>query len=269
MHGTKPRSDEPRPLVFFMPSAEGDAPDYVRFREALQDGMDFKVIDYPGWAAMVDGGGGFDVIVDAALAQMLAEPDAAPYFLAGYSFGGFVAWEAARRLTEMGRRVGFVGLIDTRRQEATRSVETRAQWMRRKLQDARTNPRQVLAAVRWQLAYPLALKVCPRFLLRRIGDMALGTQVLSGFGERLLLRTRLNAMSGSRSAPLEAPVVLFRSDEFAPEAKDFNWGKLCGQLQVSPVTGSHLTLFQSPNFENLTGAFRTAVRAAQSALERR
>jgi non-ribosomal peptide synthetase component F/thioesterase domain-containing protein len=36
-----------------------------------------------------------------------------PYYLCGYSFGGLVAFEIARRLTESGDEVGLVGLFDT------------------------------------------------------------------------------------------------------------------------------------------------------------
>lgn len=36
-----------------------------------------------------------------------------PYYLCGYSFGGLVAFEIARRLSESGSEVGFVGLFDT------------------------------------------------------------------------------------------------------------------------------------------------------------
>ena len=36
-----------------------------------------------------------------------------PYFLGGYSFGGLVAYEMARRLTQRGERVAFLALFDT------------------------------------------------------------------------------------------------------------------------------------------------------------
>src|SRR5437762_11102840 len=36
-----------------------------------------------------------------------------PYYLCGYSFGGLVAFEMARRLWESGNEVGLVGLFDT------------------------------------------------------------------------------------------------------------------------------------------------------------
>jgi thioesterase domain-containing protein len=37
-----------------------------------------------------------------------------PYYVCGYSFGGLVAFEIARRLSESGDEVGLVGLFDTR-----------------------------------------------------------------------------------------------------------------------------------------------------------
>jgi thioesterase domain-containing protein len=52
------------------------------------------------------------------LAEMYLEPlrrrqPHGPYFLAGWSFGGLVAFELARQLEAAGERVAFLGLIDT------------------------------------------------------------------------------------------------------------------------------------------------------------
>ena len=35
-----------------------------------------------------------------------------PYQLAGYSLGGNIAYEMGRQLTEMGKKVSFIGLLD-------------------------------------------------------------------------------------------------------------------------------------------------------------
>jgi len=55
--------------------------------------------------------------VEAMAADYLEEIKArqpnGPYCLCGYSFGGLVAFEIARRLSESGNEVGFVGLFDT------------------------------------------------------------------------------------------------------------------------------------------------------------
>ena len=55
--------------------------------------------------------------VEAMAAEYLQEVKArqpeGPYYLCGYSFGGLVAFEMARRLWESGDEVGLVGLFDT------------------------------------------------------------------------------------------------------------------------------------------------------------
>jgi thioesterase domain-containing protein len=48
------------------------------------------------------------------LTAVKARQPEGPYYLCGYSFGGLVAFEMARRLKESGDEVGLVGLFDTR-----------------------------------------------------------------------------------------------------------------------------------------------------------
>ena len=78
----------------------------------MKDRIRFVVIRYPQLTDMVRGGGTFDLLVDTAEAQILAQCGEKPCLLVGTSFGGFVAWETARRLTLVGRRIGFLGLLD-------------------------------------------------------------------------------------------------------------------------------------------------------------
>src|SRR5262249_50316699 len=47
------------------------------------------------------------------LKQIKAQQPRGPYYLCGYSFGGLVAFEIARRLRGSGDEVGLVGLFDT------------------------------------------------------------------------------------------------------------------------------------------------------------
>jgi thioesterase domain-containing protein len=54
-------------------------------------------------------------MVKAAVTQVRARRNGAPYVFIGVSSGGFVAWEMARCLLASGERVNLVGLIDTRR----------------------------------------------------------------------------------------------------------------------------------------------------------
>ena len=55
------------------------------------------------------------VMAEEYLREIKARQPAGPYHLCGYSFGGVVAFEIARQLSESGDEVGFVGLLDTLR----------------------------------------------------------------------------------------------------------------------------------------------------------
>ena len=85
-------------------------PILAQFRATFAGKVRFIVIRYPQWDEMIDEGGGFETLVDAALQQIRALSDGGRYLLAGYSFGGIVAYEVSRRLTELGERIGFLGL---------------------------------------------------------------------------------------------------------------------------------------------------------------
>jgi thioesterase domain-containing protein len=266
MHGkTSPeRPPNTQPLVFFMPSAEGDDPAYVRFRASLDGQVRFRVIEYPSWRPMIDKGAGFEVIAETVLRQLLAEPPSpsAGYFLAGYSFGGFVACDAAHRLRELGRRVDFLGLIDTRRHEQVRGLETRDRWIARKWQELRDRPGETVSKALWQAIYPRVLRSCPRPLLREFGSLGASSRLTAEFAKHLLVRTRMEAMKQWAPKPLDVPTCLFRTDEFNPAAMDFGWGALCGRLEVIPVGASHLTLFEPANLRRLSQAFAESVQAA-------
>ena len=54
-----------------------------------------------------------EVMAKEYLREIKARQPDGPYHLCGYSFGGVVAFEIARQLSESGYEVGFVGLIDT------------------------------------------------------------------------------------------------------------------------------------------------------------
>ncbi|MTI47958.1 MAG: amino acid adenylation domain-containing protein [Firmicutes bacterium] len=55
-----------------------------------------------------------DRIVECYLEEIRAKQAIGPYLIGGWSFGGIVAYEIARRLEEMGEEIGFLGMLDVR-----------------------------------------------------------------------------------------------------------------------------------------------------------
>ena len=56
---------------------------------------------------------GMEYIASAYLAEILQLQPEGPYYLAGHSFGGYIAMEVARHLLDQGLQVAFLGLCDT------------------------------------------------------------------------------------------------------------------------------------------------------------
>jgi len=252
------------PLVFFMPPADGDTPLQAQFRAAFHHQIRFAVVQYPPWGALLDGGAGFDVLIEAAVAQILAATGG-DVFLAGYSFGGFVAWEAARRLVELGRRVRFVGLIDTQRQFQASAPQGRLAKAAGLIRGFARPGEMAIAGMERALKF-LSRKSAFR-TLRLFGHLTALLPANAAFKchYHLNYQLRVQAMRRWPLGSLAAPVTLFRTDEFSTESVAAAWGGLAADLKVASVGGGHLSILRPPAREHLCRHFLRAVHATQAA----
>jgi amino acid adenylation domain-containing protein len=136
-----------------------------------------------------------------------------PYYLCGYSFGGLVAFEMARRLRESGDEVALVGLFDTMMSPLRRPLRSWLSMMRR-------GPRSFL-----KFAPTSVLKVAAYALIA-------SARYRPGFypGE-LTLFTPVGREPGLPS--LQAV-----------------WRKHARALSVVETAGAHSTMFSAPNAES-------------------
>ncbi|MEU0677204.1 amino acid adenylation domain-containing protein [Streptomyces sp. NPDC006172] len=108
--------DDRPPLILFHPRG-GDVVcylDLVRELAKTSDGSR-RVLGVEAVGCNTDDAPLDDVsaMAERYLAAIRAEVPSGPYLLAGWSFGGTVAYEIAARLEAAGERVAFVGLIDS------------------------------------------------------------------------------------------------------------------------------------------------------------
>jgi oxalate---CoA ligase len=257
-------ADRKKPLVFFMPSAHGDDPLLAQFRAAFKGIIRFEVIQYPQLDKLIDGGGGFNVMVDAAVAQVLAKCGDRACCLAGYSYGGFVAWEVARRVMQAGRKIDFLGLLDSRRSAEPRQRRKNA-FAKATEYIGRTwrHPQQAYKDILWWLVELLTRKY-PLSVVRKIDNLASSLPGAFAFAFRLelLARLRANALEKWKIDPLDVSATLFRSNDCTADAPNYGWGALCKQLVVLPVGGGHRSLLDAQFRERLCARFLQAVEAA-------
>jgi oxalate---CoA ligase len=265
------------PLVFLMLPAGGDSADLARFRALLNARIHLVPIKYPDWRETIEAGGGFDVLANSAVAQICARcSEAVPVLLAGYSFGGLVAIEAARRLLEGGRRVGFLGLIDTRSNNPPSFVARLRRFLapRQKQKFAQTNrgagtrkTRSGSAPSRWHVLISALIVMSAFRTLKMFGRLAMLLPEKQAFsiGYAIEWRLRTESLRRLRLKPLGIPLTLFRSDD-SPALGDYGWGSLCPEVTVICIGGTHEQMLSLPFVESLSEKFQDAVESASRSI---
>jgi amino acid adenylation domain-containing protein len=260
-------ADDRRITVFLMPGIVYDEPDLARFRLALRDQIRFVVIGYPNWREMIAAKADFEAVVTDAVAQILSQCGEGPICLAGYSFGGFVAFATAHRLVEAGHRVGFLGLLDARWQSSFSTSPLAAIAKRM----------SVIQRVRFHLQtrdFGVVLRLILRILLELRAFKLLETlaRLCVKINSRravphLIFVLRSYAIHGWTPQTLCVPTVLFNSEE-PRQQDDLDWSALCSPFSIVSVAGDHESMLAATNIERLCAQFLETLRARSGSTDR-
>ena len=185
--------------------------------------------------------------VQAMAAEYLKEvkarqPDG-PYYLCGYSFGGLVAFEMARRLWESGDEVGLVGLFDTTMSPLSWPLRSWLSIVRRRM--ARFAAGAIAAPV---ASWPSAV-------------WRMGSRVHKGL--RVFLRsTPIRVVKVTASAMIASAryrpgfypgeLTLFTPVEREPGIPSLEaiWRKHARALSIVETAGAHSTIFSGTNADS-------------------
>ena len=185
--------------------------------------------------------------VEAMAAEYLREvkarqPDG-PYNLCGYSFGGLVAFEMARRLRESGDEVALVGLFDT--------MMSPLRWpLRSWLSIVRGRVVRFAASV-----ITVPMHTWPTAVWK-MGCRA--SERLRGFlksAPTRVLKVQASALIASaryRPGFYPGELTLFTPAEREPGLPSLQsiWRKHSGSLSIVETAGDHWTMFSAPNAES-------------------
>ena len=189
-----------------------------------------------------------------------------PYLLGGWSFGGVVAFEMARQLTQQGDKVRAVVLLDTWAPSPKRreTMPDSAEFAARFVSDIAGMSGKTLSA---DIAYLRGLD--REAQLRFVLDEALRLDVLppdinlpeleSLFGIFERNARAFWAYAPPRPDP-EVPMVLFRAGEGKDERLDgfaLGWDRvLQGPLEIRPTSGDHYTMLRGGNAISLASQLK-------------
>jgi thioesterase domain-containing protein len=247
---------EARPPLFLMHAAGGRALAYVELARALGPA-------WPVWGlqdvAPPDAPRTLSGMAEKYLRHVRRVRPAGPYLLAGWSFGGRLAFEMARQLAAAGEEVAFVGMIDTGLAEPI---------------DRQTSDADLLAE---QLAAELPLD--PDELRREADPVAAVVARAQQEGalppdypvedarrQLQLFKAHLEVARTDRPQPYPSPVTFFAAEEQpelpagVPDEPGHGWGAFAGKLEILPVPGNHVTLMRDPgNLDVLAARLRGAM----------
>jgi thioesterase domain-containing protein/acyl carrier protein len=214
-----------------------------------------------------------------------------PYFLAGYSFGGLVAFEMARQLQSIGIEVALLALLDTDspgyskvRADALPSPNRRdclQQMILRNLNNLKhlkSNDRLLYVWERISNICTGTTSTARRRVKKRISAIAFKCSQTLGLPLPLALRDfksihrqilrQYKATYADLTQVYGGRVALLRAIEHPPAINPeptIGWAKLLsGKLEIHDVPGDHATLIKEPNVQVLAEKLRTCLSEAQA-----
>jgi thioesterase domain-containing protein len=189
-----------------------------------------------------------------------------PYCVGGYCYGGVVAYEMARQLSQQGEAVRLVAIVDGYTPRGSRQARPRwhpryvaaflvnlPPWLRDYLPEG---PGPMIARLRRPTGWDLGL---PRSLPEPGGDEASGgTDHQASVTEGLL-----KAIQAYRPQGYGGRVTLFRVRTLSfwrPDEADMGWGAVAkGGVEIHMVPGSHQTVLAKPHVEAVAAALRSSL----------
>lgn len=231
--------DPAGPSLFLVHDAWGDVEVYRPLAQRLTGvgpvyGVGAELTDLAGQRRSIA------ELAAAGVTEVLAVAPEGPVHLAGFSFGGLVAFEMAHRLEQQGRSVAFLGLLDVLPPRAS---------MPRVLRHAQGVAGQLAAVVPGLADRPIQEVLGHRFRPRtRPVDRQALDRSSEVFDQHLL-----QAYGG--------PVTYFRARRRIPVAGNLLsvWRAAAPRLTVVPVPGAHFDLLASRHVEVLAARVSAAV----------
>jgi thioesterase domain-containing protein/acyl carrier protein len=193
-----------------------------------------------------------------------------PYYLAGWCYGGIVAFEMARQLSAIGQKTGFLGLLETVAPAPPFAVY---QYYRHRLGCLlRMKPGDWWAYLLEKIRYRRESKVANRMRFRRLETTeAEGVRGCEEHNRKLanlehVYNTNMRALDSYRPQPYRGRVTLFNAEEKDPAMlRDplYAWPGLAEEIEVHTVPGKHDTMLMEPNVSALARKLEESLRQAQ------
>jgi thioesterase domain-containing protein len=252
---------EKKSVVFLFPGLDGgDVWQFLPLLSMVEAPLLFVPIRYRHWSELGRDANELDRLITDCVRQIESCSPPAPIYLAGYSFGGQMAWAVARAMTASGHQIGLLGLIDApavpeipegaatvagRLGRLVRGIRRRATSHQLARSAAGVLFRSKTSRMRDTFRRLYSLRLLPQFMNRV--DLNLQMQY------SLIILKECIARLASSDEQIDCPAVLFRCAERPPgEATDLGWSRHLANLRVVTLSGNHDNVLQAENAVKIT-----------------
>lgn len=238
-----------KPIFFFVHGLGGTV---MRFYELAKH----MVPDQPFYCFQAQGMDGklpclnqVEQMAELYLKSMRATQLQGPYFIGGYSFGGLVALEMARRLRATGEEIGLLTLVDTYLPGPKESQSLLGRFL------------SLTSAQKWAYLRKRIVRY-GRGIKRRIVALYLPPAI------KAVREACATAEKKYLPRSYDGSMVIFRASEKALRGLDdpkSGWQKyVAGAIEVHEVDGDHGNILNDPQVKRLAAQIRARLEKAQS-----
>lgn len=199
------------------------------------------------------------------LAEIRALEPTGPYYLAGYSFGGLVAYEIAQRLASDGAELALLVLLDTTPHERFWPANARLEYVLRRGRRALRRLRRTRVGAWHALAREAAVALHALLFEReRVADIAAPNSLPDLPAALMRVRAAaFEAFARYRPQPIHVPVLLIRSDLAFADRCDpvLIWSRLAPELHIQDLRADHYSMIRPPDLPQLAACLTNHLQA--------
>lgn len=252
-----------RPNLYCVHGVGGHVIPFMKLAEYLGSDQPVYGLQVKSFANKEPNGYSIEQMAGEYLEEIRSMQPGGPYYLAGFSFGGFVAYEMARQLSAKGQQVGMVGIFDTQAANApgyinSLSYEKKITYHTKRILNKVNYHSQNLKKLH-------ASEVVPYLRNRQVRptmhEAIMGDVEMEQVPEHLLGIINANMAAMRKYAPGEykGKVIVFKSNNHG-RGVYYGWEELVsGGVEVHYVPGNHRGILQEPNVAHLAEILRNCI----------
>ncbi|HCY86384.1 MAG TPA: hypothetical protein DHV36_14710 [Desulfobacteraceae bacterium] len=180
-----------------------------------------------------------------------------PYYLGGYSFGGWIAYEMARQLREAGEKINLLAIFGTLAPPITNPYSQKMKYAMEYMEDFNNFVLHSFMADNVRMNHGMNRSA---FM-----DKMMNNPYMSPALRMYYSHIRSQLQYSAKPMPVE--VELFLTQELQ-EAFSFDltmgWDILCANVGIHRVSGNHISTFHDPHVRDLATKLTACLKKAQT-----